>query len=74
MKTVEIPMQFDAEALKNLRAQKNELIRARSNGTLSENVDGILHLIDHIQDYLADNQIFDENVVFDKGLPTQEEN
>jgi len=68
MKNVQIPMQFDEEALKNLREQKNELIRARNNDALSENVEGIIHMIDHIQDYLADNKIFPENVVFDKGL------
>jgi hypothetical protein len=71
MKNVEIPMQFDAEALKNLRAQKSELVNAIYAGTLSEEVNGIVHLIDHIQDYLADNHIFHENEVFDKGLPPE---
>lgn len=71
MKDVQIPMKFDEEALKNLRAQKSELVKGIELWELPDTLFGIVHLIDHIQDYLADNQIFPENVVFDKGLPPE---
>ena len=49
-----------------LAEQKQELVEAISNGAVSKNMDGLLNLLDSIQDYAVDEAGVSKEIVFPK--------
>ena len=50
-RTLSYEMEIDFE---QLRAQKLELLKALNDGVLSEKINGVIHLMDAIQDIAVD--------------------
>lgn len=65
IKEVKVPLKLD---FKNLRKQKEELLKTveelEESGKDSGNVMGVIHLIDYIQDYAVDESGVSEKEVF----------
>ena len=47
-----------------LRKQKAEILKAIDDGWLSDNANGIVYLIDQIQDYAVDSLGYAHDIVF----------
>jgi len=63
---------MDADAFKMLAEQKQELLQLLSAGTASDRINGVVHLIDHIQDTAVDQCELPEDLVFPRvELPPQ---
>lgn len=61
---VGITLEMNEKGYKQLAEQKLELLKALDKGTLSDQVNGIIHLIDAIQDQTVGRGFFSEKIVF----------
>jgi hypothetical protein len=59
-----IKMKMHAEGFRLLADQKRELLQLIENGTASDRMDGLVNLIDHIQDQCVDANGIEEKIVF----------
>lgn len=64
LKEVSIILQMNVESCELLKAQKKELIEAIGKGLLTDQMNGLVHLIDSIQDQMVDDGHFPEDVIF----------
>ena len=66
MKNFQIDLKMNAESCIRLRAQKQALVEALSKNLVDQELEGIVHLLDHIQDQMVDDGHFPEEIVFPK--------
>lgn len=64
MKDIQITIKMDEESCKLLSEQKQTLVKSINDGKLNDDMYGIVHVIDSIQDQLVDNNHFPEEIVF----------
>lgn len=71
---IEFPvnLKMSEAACVELRSQKAELVEALNRGQLTEQILGIVHLLDHIQDTMVDGGHFPEEIVFNTKEDTDE--
>ena len=66
LKEFKVGIKMNAESCLRLRLQKQDLIEALSKSPVFPELEGILHLLDHIQDRMVDDGHFPEEIVFPK--------
>lgn len=63
-KKIFVMIEMSEESCLLLAQQKLELLNAVDEGVLSQKIDGIIYMIDHIQDTMVDEKHFPKKVVF----------
>lgn len=64
IKKVEITLNMSEQAYSELAEQKLELLKALNDNKLTDKINGIIYLIDDIQDQTLKGDYFSENIVF----------
>jgi len=64
LKEVQLSIQMNQGACETLKAQKKELVEAIGKGLLSDRMNGLVHVIDSIQDQMLNGKYFPEDVIF----------
>ncbi len=60
----DVEMEMSDDGFKQLTEQKMELLHLLDTGEATEQINGVVHLIDHIQDTAVDVAEIDKDVVF----------
>lgn len=67
MKNITMNFKMDKASLKQLSEQKHELVQAIADGKLTDQMHGIVHLIDSFQDQVVSGGYFSEGIVFPRS-------